>query len=102
MIPGFSGHLISELFLESWLESSRSPERDSPQVRSAFIESRRTAALLGPASSVRALLELGAEPLVQALGFERITGVESTRDVLVASASGFGADVGIVVVRWGE
>ena len=65
MLAGFSGHLISEFFLEQCLE--RSP-LDATEIRRQLAKWRRASAHLGPASSPRALLESGAAPLLAALG----------------------------------
>jgi hypothetical protein len=102
MIPGFTGHLISELFLESWLDNNRLLDSERDDIQRAFLEARHRAASLGPASSVRAILELGADPVVRALGFEPITGIDFVRDVIVASTSQLETSVAIIVARWGE
>ena len=64
MLPGFSGHLVSEFFLERHLsEQSRETDR-SVSRRRELVEWRKRCQALGPASSLRALFEIGAEGFV--------------------------------------
>jgi hypothetical protein len=68
MIAGFSGHLIAEQFLEQQI--ARLPHTN--QI-SGFIDGyrkrREAQRLLGPASTVRTLLETAATPIAEWLGF---------------------------------
>ena len=83
MLPGFGGYLISEFFLESHLRSHNADANtiSTTQARSRLEQWRRHCRSLGPSSSVRALLETAAVPLVEALGFEaprRVQGHHAT------------------------
>ena len=68
MLPGFSGRLVAEFFLERRLAESPFDDRSDP-LRRALNDWRRRCQTLGPTSSVRAIFETGAEPFVNALGF---------------------------------
>jgi hypothetical protein len=58
VLPGLSGHLVSERVLERLLEPAASaPVPPVPP-------------LIGPAASLRAIFETSAEPIVRALGFD--------------------------------
>src|ERR1700674_5798776 len=100
MLPGFSGHLVSEFFLERYL-SEQPPATDrTVSCRRELVEWRRRCHVLGPASSLRALFEIGAEGFVSALGLTRPTDIEAHQDVLVATIRGPRA-VALVVANWG-
>src|SRR6202790_245839 len=100
MLPGFSGHLVSEFFLERHL-SEQSQETDrSVSCRRELVEWWKRCRALGPASSLRALFEIGAEGFVSALGLTRPTEIEAHKDVLVATIRGTQA-VALVVASWG-
>src|ERR1700676_2333096 len=100
MLPGFSGHLVSEFFLERHL-SEQSQETDrSVSCRRELVEWWKRCRALGPASSLRALFEIGAEGFVSALGLTRPTEIEAHKDVLVATIRGTRA-VALVVANWG-
>jgi len=58
MLPGLGGHLVSEHILERLLE---------PVASATF---PHVSSLVGPAASLRAIVETAAEPLARALGFE--------------------------------
>ena len=86
MLPGLSGHLVSEFFLERELSAAgsilpaafgrpRDPSRggDSDAVRTRLARWRRSCDWLGPATSVHAMLEAAAAPLVE------VAGIRSTR-----------------------
>ena len=53
-----------------------------------FVEARHLGQALGPSSSLRAMLESGATPLVRAIGFEPPRDVERLDTVLIVDASG--------------
>jgi hypothetical protein len=80
-------------------------ERDRPRIRQALREWRRAKEHdLGPASSVRAIFDAGALPLVTALGLSlrEISALER-EDVLVAAlAATGGTTVGLVTTPWGR
>ena len=101
MLPGFSGHLISESFLERLL--SEKPRQGDPSdlLRPRLAMCRGRAQSLGPASSLRALLEEGAAPLVRELGFGDPADVEVLKDSLVATISCGSGPVALLVTSWG-
>ena len=100
MLPGFSGHLVSECFLERYL-SEQPPAADrTASCRRELVEWRRRCRALGPASSLRALCETGAGGFVSALGLTKPVEIEAHRDVLVATIRGTRA-VALVVAGWG-
>ena len=79
MLPGFSGHLLSEFFLESHVHSGpidHGGRMATNNDRRRFDEWRRRCRLLGPASAVRTILESAAVPLLRALGFDAVCGAE--------------------------
>src|SRR5881396_706185 len=105
MLPGFGGYLISEFFLESHLRSHHADANtiSTTQARSRLEQWRRHCRSLGPSSSVRALLETGAVPLVEALGFEaprRVQQIDSR--VVVATIGSEPQSVVLVVGPWCE
>src|SRR3989442_7419374 len=87
MLPGFSGHLVSESFLEQELTSTRvEPATDDARfARQRLTRWHRSFGWLGPASTVRALLESAAAPLVDVLGFAGPTAIEFIDPVLIAT-----------------
>ena len=110
MIPGFSGHLISESYLERIMADGASRAKPSSgagsqDLQRRLAEWRRTCRWLGPASSLRAMLETGAEPLIAALGLIRGGDVESLQDAigatLFADPAG-GEAIALLVTRWGS
>lgn len=101
MLSGFSGHLVSESFLEQLLIETpgttalRAARGDLARWRSAC-------QALGPASSLRALLEVGAEPFVRVLGFSGIRQVEASKGAIAATLSGAAEPVALVVAGWDD
>lgn len=71
MLPGISGTLLARTFLEREIRArlTRNPETPSDQV---WLQRwwRRITTGLGPASSVRAIVDTGALPLLEHLGYE--------------------------------
>ena len=104
MLPGFVGHLVSECFLETELSAhpSESLRPEAELARGRLTQSRTSCAWLGPASSVQALLETAAVPLVQALGFDPPSRVAAARECTVATIAAGGQPVVLVVTSWGE
>jgi hypothetical protein len=106
MIAGFEGHLVSERLLEA----------ASPGAGCRFVESSpavrtwlRNQSGLGPASSLKAILEVAADPLVRMLGFAGPTQVRTSqlpaaaRSALVGTLdTDSGVPVLLVVATWGE
>lgn len=101
MLPGFSGHLVSEFFLESHL-IGRDAAIDQT-VRRRLERWRQRCRLLGPTSTIRTLLESAAAPLVEALGFGPPHRVEWIDQQLVSASLDDGVrPVALVVAAWGE
>ena len=65
MLTGFSGHLVSEGFLERYL-ADQGP-RDLASQHRRFSAWRRGCRGLGPTSSLRALVDVGLDPLARVL-----------------------------------
>src|SRR4029079_13708230 len=101
MITGFSGHLISEQFLEQRIADL---SRDQPPtaLQTEFRQCRERQHWLGPASTVRALLESAAAPIVNTLGFLVVADVDILDDAAVATLRSDGGSVVIVVTNWVE
>src|SRR5438046_1468932 len=99
MLPGLSGHLVSESYLAGRLSS----DADAEARRGALAASRVLALRrLGPASAPRAILESGLAPVLEALGFDDPDAVETMADVLVGSVRANGHAVAILVAPWGD
>src|SRR5882672_3730779 len=65
MLPGFSGHLVSEAYLEvEGRADAAAVDRSLEQIRRDLLKRWTRSADLGPASAPRALLQSRAEPLV--------------------------------------
>src|SRR5213593_2037388 len=69
MLPGFGGHLVSEFYLESILADLDDSVAHGT-TRLELLKWRTACSWFGPATSVQALLEAAATPLVTALGFD--------------------------------
>jgi N-6 DNA Methylase/Eco57I restriction-modification methylase len=98
---GLSGHLLSASFLEGHL---RTEDRDEA-VHRRFIDARRRASALGPSSSLRALLDTGARPIVDVLGFQPPQDLERVDAALAATltkATGSTAGLLLIVTPWAE
>ena len=102
MLPGFSGHLVSEVVLERHLEDGQSSGFGGPALHRDLPEWQKRRRGLGPASSVRALWETAAEPLFRALGFTAIGHVTILGDAAVTTLSGGGPPVALLVTGWCE
>jgi hypothetical protein len=100
MLRGFSGQLISETFLERLVpaDAARLDERIGRQL--TVWRERRTQ--LGPASSLRAMLHIGAEPLLAALGFEPCCDVVFGDRSAYATMRNQGGRATLLVASWGE
>ncbi len=101
MLPGFSGHLISESFLERYLESSLISGSSEPG-RHRLSRCRERASSLGPASNLRALLEAGATPFFRELGFVGPISVEPLKGALAATLSNGSEPIALIVTPWGQ
>jgi Eco57I restriction-modification methylase len=115
MLPGLNGHLVSEYFLERELLATgsvlpitsggaRDPRHaeDAGAVRRRLALWRRSGDWLGPATSVRALFEAAAAPLVEALSFDRPAAIERLDRILIATIRASGHPVLLVVAPWGD
>ena len=107
MIAGLSGSLVSRQFAEHGLEAAfggRLGEGDRDRGRRELRAwGRARASLLGPASSLRTLLDRGAAPLMAILGYE-IGGLEGgvgDGSAHVPLAAPGGASAGLLVCPWG-
>ncbi len=101
MIPGFSGHLISEQFLEARLASCER-EREATDFWRQLPGWRQAQVHLGPASSRRTLLEVGATPLLRALGFESPTDCGMGHAHIAASVRSSGGTAALMVADWNQ
>ena len=101
MIPGFSGHLISEQFLEQRMALLPSPHQRLA-VDARFRECRERQHLLGPASSVRTLLESSALPIASELGFSIVADVNLQEHAAMATLRSDRTVVALIVTRWGD
>jgi hypothetical protein len=115
MLPGLSGHLVSEFFLERELSSTgsvlptaagalRDPRHpgDPDTVRRRLARWRRSCDWLGPATSVQALFDAAAAPLVEVLAFERPAAIERLDTLLIATIRAGGHPVLLVVAPWAD
>jgi hypothetical protein len=100
MIAGFSGHLVSESFLENHLMD---PSRAAAPIPTGHLGTwQRGARGLGPASSLRALIDVGADPLVRMLGFTGIERCETQDSVAAATIVGASRPIVLLVAGWGR
>ena len=101
MLAGFSGHLVSEQFLEQCLAEGDG-HIDPGACAQTLRQWRATQHSLGPASSLRAMLEAGAAPLACALGFGAADDVQPSDTTIAATLRGTPTPITLIVVRWGE
>src|SRR5438093_25617 len=104
MLPGVTGHLVSEAFLETYLRTIRQPEtlRFIDQVFRDLSGWRRRVETLGPASSLHAMLQIGAAPLFAALGFDPPADVEPALRSIAATLRGGSCPTAVLVALWGD
>jgi Eco57I restriction-modification methylase len=115
MLPGLSGHLVSEFFLERELSAAgsvlpavhndpRDPRKpgDTGAARRRLARWRGSCDWLGPATSVHALFEAAAAPLVEILAFEPPAAIERLDTNLIATIRAGGHPVLLMVASWGE
>src|SRR5438477_9697596 len=98
MLPGFSGRLLTEFLLEDRLDQSPLDRRR----RGQFIDWRRRCLTFGPAASLRALMELGAEPFLLALGFDSVVALVALPSALAATGRSASGSITLVVAPWAE
>jgi hypothetical protein len=101
MLSGYAGHLISEQILERHLREPLAHVVSTvPQAAWRRLQTHQRT--LGPASSLRAMYEAGAAPLIQALGFGEPHEVTLTDEIAVATVRTTAPPLVLVVARWGE
>ncbi len=91
MSAGISGHLLSTAFLAATLERMNLQAGAALPARSQ----------VGPASSLRSLLDAGLAPLLENAGLDPPCDVEISYDTLIASVVTEGASIVLLVTRWG-
>jgi hypothetical protein len=103
MLPGLAGHLLAESFLEERLTTHSSDLGivDTGAWR-RFKDARRRGLSLGPASSLRAMLGIGAAPLASAMGLSAPRDIAPDRAVLVATLDAGSEPVVLVVSPWSD
>ena len=101
MLQGFAGHLLSEAFLETLLTDTPQAQADQGAYRN-LIAWRKRSWGLGPASSLRAMLNAGAEPLAAALGFASPATTTARGRALAATLRDGRRVVALLVAAWGE
>jgi hypothetical protein len=104
MLPGFSGHLISESFVESRLTAAGSTAVAAADSRAALGSWRRRRDTLGPASSLRAMLDVGAVPLLEILGFDQPAslGLAPRENALIATVCSSAGPQLLVITSWAD
>src|SRR6266576_5848122 len=101
MLHGFAGHLLSETFLEAVLTGA--PQSDDRQCAYRdLIAWRRRIWDLGPASSLRTMLTVGAEPLAAALGFEPPANICPGKCTVAATLRDGSRAIALLVTPWGQ
>ena len=99
MLPGVDGHLVSAAFLEA--ELAAGDDADVDRACRTFERVRSSAADLGPASPVRAVLELAGAPLARVLEFEPPSRIERVDRLITATLRGGERPVALVVTIFG-
>ncbi|HET9834433.1 MAG TPA: N-6 DNA methylase [Vicinamibacterales bacterium] len=93
MLLGLTGHLLSSSFLETKLSLAD---------RRPFTRLRDGSRSLGPASSLRAVLESGARPLLESAGFQALRDVNTDSESIVATVGEDARAVVLLVASWGN
>ncbi len=99
MLTGFSGHLVSESFLEHYL--AQQAPRDLTGERRRFAAWRRECRGLGPASSLRALADVGMEPLARLLRLAP-DAMEHGPEIALCVGRASSHPVALAACSWGE
>src|SRR5262245_2198914 len=103
MLPGLSGHLVSEAFLEATSPApGETPGDRSLEGIRRDLTRLRADADVGPAPAARGLLQERARPLLTALGFDAPADIQAIDSSLVATIASGGWPVTLVVTSWGE
>jgi hypothetical protein len=100
MLHGYRGHLIAQAFLERHLAATAGAAIVPDALQHRLREWHRRSQTLGPASSLRTMLEIGAEPLVRLLGFGGIDRPEAAGTAIVATLPAM-PPLLLVVANWG-
>jgi len=102
MTAGIRGHLVAQSVLASFVEALANRPGDTDRVRRRLAAWRRRTWHLGPASSVRTLLESGAAPFLESLTFDPPRVIAEPEHMIVASVACGDGQLLLVVVPWGE
>lgn len=99
MIPGLHGHLLPSAFLLEHLQSAAAPpdSRFQQRLRRICHHARQ----LGPASSLRAIVDVAASPLLDLLGLVPAEPVRFHRDYATIRCRAKPAAVVMLVTAWG-
>ena len=98
MPAGLSGFLLSASFLEGRLGTVDVDVR----ARHQFAAARQASTALGPSSSLRSMLDAGAAPVVDALGFGPPQDVERVGAVLASTFVAGDERVALIIAPWAE
>lgn len=101
MLTGYDGHLVGEQFLDAHLDDCFG-EGSSPLSGSTLRAWRAERQLLGPASSLRAIVDVSAVPLLVALGFSALREHGRTNNVAYLTAADLQAPLAVLVTGWSE
>jgi hypothetical protein len=99
MLPGLKGHLVAPSFLEQRLATAGPPD---DRARRRLADLRRRARSLGPATSLRALLDAAAAPLLDALALGSPSGVEYIDSAGLCTIRTGSQPALLLVAAWGE
>ena len=99
MIPGVRGQLISGAYLEQRAAAASQPSGAANAIASALSSAVQS---IGPATSVRALLQSAGAPLTTALGFSPPTNLRETPFGLVATIGDGPRPLPLLVAPFGE
>jgi hypothetical protein len=98
---GVTGRLVSQVCLDACIRSHAPGDAGSHEARRALEDWRRRMAALGPTSSPRALLDVGAEPLARLLGFTSSPALELEHGSLAVGLRGPRGGAALIVTPWG-
>ncbi len=100
MLPEIDGHLLSVAFIEQELSAIILSE-EAAHTRRTLSRWRTSCAMLGPASTPRAMLQ-SAGPLFAALGFQPPERIESIEPAIAATLRSGDRRVALLVAPWGH
>ena len=102
MLPGISGSLIASTFLESVALAELRPASELTRlVRRLHQWWRRVERTLGPASGARALLDMGALPLIELLGYDMLRAEPHGNGFIGSIGDGQTAIAVFTTTEWG-